>query len=189
MRCTLFIPIFALVFECAAALAAPTQETVLELDSARTTVQFTLADVLHTVHGTFKLKHGALQFDSATGKISGEVVIDATSGQSGSEGRDRRMHKNILESQRYPEIVFVPDRVEGAVAPQGASQVQIHGIFKIHGSEHEITVPAKVQAANGQITAAMHFTVPYVKWGMKNPSTLLLRVSDKVDIDITAYTR
>ena len=30
----------------------------------------------------------------------------------------------------------------------------------------------------------MHFTVPYQKWGMKNPSTLFLRVSDTVEIDL-----
>ena len=59
----------------------------------------------------FKLKHGALQLDPA-GKISGEIVVDATSGDSGSGMRDRKMHKEVLESERYPEISFRPDRVE-----------------------------------------------------------------------------
>jgi polyisoprenoid-binding protein YceI len=152
-------------------------------------VQFTLAASLHTVHGNFKLKRGTIRFDPATGKIGGEAVVDATSGESGSEGRDRRMHAQILESARYPEIVFTPDRVEGAVAPQGASQVEVHGVFRIHGAAHEVTLPVEVQMADGRPTARIHFTIPYVKWGLKNPSTLFLRVGDKVDIDVIAYTR
>jgi polyisoprenoid-binding protein YceI len=172
-----------------AAASAPGQEIVLDLDTARSSVQFTLADVLHTVHGNFKIKHGAVRFDPATGKISGDVVVDAVSGDSGSEARDRRMHKNILESDRYPEIVFAPSRVEGAVAAEGSSEVQVHGMFRIHGAAHEIQLPVRVTVANGKATAKTHFTVPYVQWGMKNPSTLLLRVSDKVEIDVAAYSR
>ncbi len=192
MRSPLSIPILVAASLVSAALvAAPSlnQEMVLELDPARTQVQFTLADVLHTVHGSFKLKHGAIRYDPATGRISGDVVVDAASGDSGNAARDRRMHKNILESQRYPEIVFTPDRVEGAVAAPGISQVRVHGMFCIHGAAHEITLPVQVQMAKGQMTATTHFTVPYAQWGMKNPSTLFLRVSDKVDIDITAYAR
>jgi polyisoprenoid-binding protein YceI len=173
----------------AAAAPVSSQETRLDLDPARTTVKFTLADVLHTVRGDFKLKHGSIFFDPMTGKMGGDLVVDATSGDSGSEGRDRRMHKNILESERYPEIVFSPDRVEGSVALQGNSQVHVHGIFKIHGASHEMTVPVQVQMNNGQATVSAHFIVPYVQWGMKNPSTLFLRVSDKVNIDITSSSR
>ena len=33
-------------------------ENSIELDPARTSIAFTLGDVLHTVHGTFKLKRG-----------------------------------------------------------------------------------------------------------------------------------
>jgi polyisoprenoid-binding protein YceI len=171
---------------------ASSQEIALNLDSAKTTVQFTLGASLHTVHGNFKLKRGAIRFDPATGKIGGEAVVDATSGETGSEGRDRRMHAQILESARYPEIVFTPDRVEGAVAKQGASQVQVHGTFRIHGAEHEITLPVHVEVtemANGGVTAKIHFTIPYVKWGLKDPSTFFLHVSDKLDIDIAACTR
>jgi polyisoprenoid-binding protein YceI len=167
----------------AVSTAAWGREIVLNPDPATATVQFKLSATLHTVHGSFKLKQGAVRFNPATGKISGEIVVDATSGASGDDGRDRRMHKDILESAKYPEIVFTPDRVDGAVARQGASQTQVHGVFHIHGAAHEITLPVEVRMNNGQASASTNFTIPYVKWGMKNPSTLFLRVGDKVEIE------
>ncbi len=162
------------------------QQSSLELDPGQTSVKFTLGDVLHTVHGTFQLKRGTLQFDPASGKIAGEIVVDATSGQSGSGMRDRKMHKEVLESERYPEISFQPDRVEGNVAGTGQSSVRVHGTFRIHGSERAITVPATVDMAGEHWSVSVHFTIPYAKWGMKNPSTLFLRVSDSVEIDLSA---
>ena len=170
----------------AVATAATAQDTVLQLDPAHTSVKFTLGDVLHTVRGTFQLKKGTVQFDQVTGKVAGEIVVDATSGDSGSGMRDRKMHREILESERYPEITFRPGPVEGTVAPQGKSTVQVRGIFSIHGTSHEITVPAEVDIGPDRWTATVHFTVPYVKWGMKNPSTLFLRVNDSVQIDLVA---
>jgi polyisoprenoid-binding protein YceI len=62
----------------------------------------------------------------------------------------------------------------------------VHGIFNIHGVEREITVPAQVETSPERWTANIHFTIPYAKWGMKNPSTLFLRVNDTVEIDISA---
>jgi len=100
--------------------------------------------------------------------------------------RDRKMHKEVLESERYPEIAFRPDKIEGAVASQGKSSVKVHGMFNIHGVDREIAVPAEVEMAPDHWTAAVHFTVPYAKWGMKNPSTLFLRVNDSVEIDLVA---
>jgi polyisoprenoid-binding protein YceI len=138
------------------------------------------------VHGTFHLKRGSLDFEPASGKISGEIVVDARSGDSGSGMRDHKMHKEVLESERYPEIAFHPDRVEGAVASQGKSAVRVHGMFNIHGADREITVPAEVEMSSDHWTATVHFTIPYQKWGMKNPSTLFLKVNDSVDIDMTA---
>jgi len=162
------------------------QDTAFRLDPAQTSVKFTVGDVLHTVHGTFHLKRGSLDFEPASGKISGEIVVDARSGESGSGARDHKMHKEVLESERYPEIAFRPDRVEGAVASRGKSSVRVHGMFNIHGVDREIIVPAEVEMSPDHWTATVHFAVPYQKWGMKNPSTLFLRVNDSVDIDLTA---
>jgi len=170
-------------------LLAAAHAQSLAFDTAQTKVEFTLADVLHTVQGTFQLKRGNIHIDAASGAVTGELVVDATSGNSGSGARDRRMHANILESDKYPEIVFAPDRLVGAVPTQGKAALQMHGIFRIHGTGHEITLPVDVEAANGQYSAVLHFVVPYVQWGMKNPSTLFLRVSDKVNITVKTVAK
>ena len=167
------------------AALASAQETSFQIDASQSSVKFTLGDVLHTVHGTFKVKHGEMQIAPA-GKVSGEIVVDAASGDSGSGMRDRKMHKEVLESTRYPEISFRPDRFDGNLAEQGKSSVMVHGIFSIHGADREITVPAQVETSGDHWTATVHFTVPYAKWGMKNPSTLFLKVSNSVEIDLAA---
>jgi polyisoprenoid-binding protein YceI len=169
-----------------AGVAANAQSLTLSLDPQRTAISYTLGDALHTVRGTFQAKSGALQFDPASGKLSGEIIVDARSGQSGSGMRDRKMHREVLESDRYPEIAFRPDRIEGAVAPQGKSTVRVLGSFWIHGSAHELTVPAEVEVSPNHWVATLHFAVPYVQWGMKNPSNMFLKVSEAVDIDLTA---
>ena len=178
--------VLILVLVVLALAASAAAQRSFQLDPSQTTVKFTLGDVLHTVHGTFRLKRGGLQFEPDSGKLSGEIVVDATSGESGSGMRDRKMHKEILESEHYPEIAFRPDRIEGAVSSQGKSAVKVHGMFSIHGVNREIMVPAEVEISANHWTATVHFTVPYAKWGMKNPSTLFLRVNDFVEIDLVA---
>ena len=156
----------------------------LDLDPAKTSVQFTLHDVLHTVHGTFQLESGSIHLDADSGKASGEIVVDVASGASGSDARDHRMHKEILQSQRYPLATFMPDHVDGKLAPQGQSQIDVHGVFQIHGADHELTLHFQLARAGGQYAASTHFAIPYIEWGMKNPSNFLLKVDKTVDVDI-----
>jgi polyisoprenoid-binding protein YceI len=165
------------------------QEMTLELAPANTRIEFTLAATLHTVHGTFALKSGTVRFNPSTGSVSGLVVVDATTGESGNKGRDHKMHQEILESQRYPEITFTPTKMSGRVEPQGESEVRVDGIFRLHGTEHPMTIPLLVQMKGNSLSARTHITIPYIAWGLKNPSTFVLHVSDKVNVDITTRGR
>jgi polyisoprenoid-binding protein YceI len=165
---------------------AQSQPLTLQFGPATTSIAFTLGDLLHTVHGSFNLKSGEVQYDPGTGSVHGNLVVDATSGQSRNRIRDRRMHREIMETAKYPEITFRPDRVDGKVADPGTSTVGVHGIFSIHGSDHEITIPVKVQVFADHWIVDTHFTVPYVQWGIKNPSSFLLRVSESVEVDVHA---
>ncbi len=159
-------------------------EIVLSLDAAQSKVHWTLGSTMHTVHGTFALKRGILRFDPATGKAGGEIVADATSGQSGNDSRDKKMHKEILESARYTEVVFRPDRVEGKVAAPGSSSVQVHGTFLLHGVEHELTVSVQAELTPDHWKGTAKLNVPYIQWGLKNPSTFLLKADPAVDVEL-----
>ncbi len=164
----------------------PAQQLQLTLDPARTTIDWTLGATLHTVHGTFKLKSGSVLFDPNTGNASGEIVVDATSGQTDNQSRDNKMHNEVLESKRYPQITFLPQHIAGKFDDKGASNLQVQGVFRIHGADHDMTLAMAVQANGSDVTATSDFNIPYQAWGIKNPSTLFLKVDNYVQIKIAA---
>ena len=181
-----FLPLFVTWLAMQFVVPASAQQASLELDPARTALHFTLRTSLHTVHGTFRLKSGKVSFDPLTGKASGLLVADAASGESGNSGRDSKMHREILESQRYPEITFAPHEVEGGVQMSGDSQVQVKGTFRLHGHDHEMVIPVNVRISDSDFTLDASFSVPYLSWGLKNPSTFILRASDTVQVSVHA---
>ena len=164
---------------------APSGALTFNIDPSRSAIQFTLGAILHTVHGTFRLKSSTIHFDPSSGKASGQIAVDVRSGNTGVGMRDHQMHANVLESDRFPDAVFSPDHVNGRVASKGVSEVEVHGVLRIHGRDHEITVPVRVQTQPGSLTARAKFTVPYVSWGMKDPSTFVLQVDKSVNVDVT----
>lgn len=180
-----------IVATCPPAISA--QEAVAKLDPANSTIKFTLGATFHTVHGTFKMKDGEIRFDPASGKASGSIVIDATSGESGDSSRDNKMHNEILESAKYPDIVFSPTQLiaqQGHLLKEtldqtGTTQVQAKGIFRLHGRDHDVTLDLTVQNdGNGRMEISSSFPIPYIKWGLKSPNTFILRVSDTVQLEI-----
>src|SRR5579859_6992101 len=137
---------FAALASLLFATAPRAQESAVRLDRGQAKIEFALGSTLHTVHGTFALKNSTLRFDPASGTLNGTVVVDATTGESGNSGRDSRMHREILESMKFPEIIFTPERVTGTVLAQGSSKVEVSGRFRLHGSDHEVKLPVEISA-------------------------------------------
>jgi polyisoprenoid-binding protein YceI len=184
--------VLALLAGSALALAAlPGLAETFELQPQETRVAFTLGATLHTVHGTLRARRGSVRFDPATGAASGEIVLDAASAETGNASRDRDMHGKILESARYPEIVWRIDRVDGF--PRGearSARVTLQGSLSIHGASHPLTTTAEVAVgADRRVTATAAFKIPYVAWGMKDPSTFVLRVDKEVGVEVRAAGR
>ncbi len=169
--------------------ASRAQDSIVQIDQAQTKIEFSLGGTMHTVHGKFALKNGTLRFDPSTGKIGGAIVVDATSGESGNGSRDGRMHREILESAKFPEIIFTPMRMTGVLAAEGFSKVEVSGRFRLHGQDHDVTLPIDVKSDGKNLQIATHIDIPYVQWGLKNPSNFFLRVGDVVAIDIHAAGR
>jgi len=156
----------------------------LSLDTNRSEVLFTLSDTLHTVRGTFHIQQGDITFDPATGKADGSIVVDALSGKSGNSVRDRRMANDELKAPDFKTVAFAPTRFTGTFNPTGDSTLQVHGLFTLIGTPHEIDVPMQVQVNGDQIHAVGSFVVPYVQWGLKDPSTFMIKVNKEVHVDL-----
>jgi hypothetical protein len=97
------------------------------------------------------------------------------------------MQDEVLESNRYPAIFYHPTEIKGPFKTgEGTQDLTGEGTFNIHGADHPLQLPLKVQISADTVTATTRFTVPYVEWGMKNPSRFLLRVGKQVEIEVSA---
>ena len=159
-------------------------EITLQLDPGESEVRYMVDSTLHAVHGTFHVKQGLVHFDPESGKAGGEIVVNATSGDSGNGSRDERMHKEILETAKYPDATFRPRQVQGKVARSGASDVKLQGVMLLHGGEHEIVAEVYATLAGDHWKGTARFEVPYVQWGIKDPSNWLLKVKPVVIVEL-----
>jgi polyisoprenoid-binding protein YceI len=187
----MFPRLFALLLICFSFRAISAENPVftagpveIEINPAKSTVRFTLGSLLHTVHGSFKVKGGAVRYDPGSGLASGQIAVDVKTGETGDAARDRQMHESVLESNRFPEAVFSPDHLQGRLASKADSQLEVHGTLRLHGAEHEMTIPVNVKVQDHLITATAKFVIPYVAWGLKDPSNPILRVDQTVKVEV-----
>lgn len=169
-------------------LAAGAQATDRQLDLSpeATRVSFTLPATGHDVEGAFRVSRGWLRFDPATGEASGEIVVDAAAGETGNKSRDKTMRQEVLEIARFPEIVLRIERLEGSVPESGAGEFTLHGRVALHGVEHPLTLAVKAEIAGQHAVAETSFAVPYLDWGMHDPSILFLKVEPVVTVSVHA---
>jgi len=147
-------------------------------------VKMTLNTTHEIVNGAFHVQSGSVEFDRSAPQMSGSITVAAGSGKTGNDSRDKKMNKDILKVEQYATISFEPKTYAGSIAPSGDSNFQVTGIFTLLGKPHEITVPMQVHLDGSGATAKAHFVVPYVQWGLKNPSFLVWKAEDDVAIDL-----
>jgi polyisoprenoid-binding protein YceI len=152
-------------------------------------VAFSLGGNTHHVDGTFHVQSGSIDFDRSAQTISGSVVVAAGSGNSGDQGRDKKMNTDVLDVAHFAEVSFAPKSYQGTIAPTGDSTIQVTGVFTLHGTPHDLNVPMQIHIDGTSLTAKTHFTVPYVQWGLKDPSIFILKVAKVVDIDLALAGR
>ena len=181
------IPANALFLALPLALAsvASAQHQAFTVNPDASQVAFSLGGNAHHVNGTFHVQSGHIDFDRGAATISGSVVVAAGSGNSGDQGRDKKMNTDVLDVAHYADVSFVPRSFQGAISPSGDSTLQVTGVFTLHGTPHDLTVPMQIRIEGTSLTAKTHFVVPYVQWGLKDPSIFILKVAKEVDIALT----
>jgi polyisoprenoid-binding protein YceI len=167
------------------ASSARAQHQTFVINSDASQIKMTLNTTHEVVNGTFHLQSGSIEFDRSAPKMSGSVVVLANSGKTGNDSRDKKMYKDILLVDKYRTVSFEPQSYTGAIAPSGDSTIQVTGVLTLLGTPHEITIPMLVHLDGTNAAAKAHFIIPYVKWGLKNPSFLIWKADNDVAIDLS----
>jgi polyisoprenoid-binding protein YceI len=164
--------------------AALAQHQTFAVDPDASEVKMTLKTTHELVNGAFHIQSGSVEFDRSAPKMSGSVVVLAGSGKTGNGSRDKKMNKEILQVEQHATVSFEPKSYAGVIAPSGDSTIQVTGIFTLLATPHEITIPMLVQLEDTTATAKAHFAVPYIQWGLKDPSFLFWKADHDVAIDL-----
>jgi polyisoprenoid-binding protein YceI len=165
------------------------QQQTLVVNPDASEVRITLKTTHEVVNGTFHIQSGSIEFDRSAAKMSGSVVVLAGSGRTGNDSRDKKMKKDILEVEQHASVLFEPRSYAGVIPPSGDSTLQVTGIFTLLGTGHEITIPIAVHLEDTTATARAHFVVPYIQWGLKDPSFLFWKADKEVAIDLVLTGR
>ena len=173
-----------LAFAVILASAALAQHQTFAVNPDTSEVRITLNTTHEVVHGTFHIQSGSIEFGHNNSKMSGLVVVLAGSGKTGNDSRDKKMNKDILKVDQFTTVSFAPKTYSGAIAASGDSTIQVSGVFTLLGIAHDLTIPMQIHVDGSKVIAKAHFVVPYVQWGLKNPSFLFWKAEDDVAIDL-----
>ena len=170
----------ALIF----APAALAQHRTFAVNPDISEVKMKLNTTHEVVNGTFHVQSGSIEFDRSATKISGSVVVEAGSGKTGNDSRDKKMNKDILKVDQYTTVSFAPKTYKGTISASGDSTIQVSGVFTLLGTPHDLTIPMQIHIDGTKATAKAQFVLPYVQWGLKNPSFLIWKAENDVAIDL-----
>jgi len=139
-----------------------------------------------------KTKHvsGAIVFDStgAVDSSASKITIDLTTLASDKSQRDNYIKRNTLNTDQYPDAVFVPTSVQGLTWPlptSGNVNFTIVGNLTAHGVTAPTTWAATATFAANQIKGSATTTVKFEDFGMTPPKTMLvLSVQDHLTFEL-----
>ena len=178
--------VFALL--ASALMFAPTvlaQHQTFAVNREASEVKMKLNTTHEVVNGNFHVQSGSVEFDRSATKISGTVVVAAGSGKTGNGSRDKKMNKDILKVDQYTTVSFSPKAYKGTILAAGDSTIQVSGVFTLLGTPHDLSVPMQIHIDGSRATVKAQFVVPYVQWGLKNPSFLIWKAENDVAIDLS----
>jgi polyisoprenoid-binding protein YceI len=104
---------------------------------------------------------------------------------------DSMMHADVLETERYPEIVFESTNVSASRLGQGRYRARVIGNLGLHGAtQNNLWIHAEVKTSEDALRAKGEFTLKQTDYGIKPVKvaggTLKVKNELKFSFDIVA---
>ena len=136
------------------------------LDPASTTIEFHTKAMwgLSKVRGTFAAVSGAGTLGDHN-SISGELVIDAASVDTGNRRRDKHLRAaEFFDVSNYPTLAFTATEV----APSADGTLTIKGTLRVRDHSEPVELVAVPTAASpDRLIVTAETTIDRTKWGMR----------------------
>ena len=130
-----------------------------------------------------------IQKDGTIDQSKSKFVVDLTSLQTDSNMRDNFVRRNVLETNQYPQAVFVPTQVTGLATPlppTGNVNFKIAGDMTIHGVTKPVTWDVTGTAKNGSATGTATTSFKFEDFNISQPRVpVVLSLVDNINLTVT----
>jgi polyisoprenoid-binding protein YceI len=168
--------VIALASLGAAAQEGPAHSLHYKVEVAGSSVRWELPATFEPIKGVVPLFHGSIQANSLSSggwDVSARIVVPAAAMRTGSRRRDRTLREKVLETARYPEIVFELRQFTGDLSrfrPGATFAVQVAGDLTVHGKTAPVQLPVDVSVFPKAVVLTGSFPVHWKAYGLQDPS-------------------
>jgi polyisoprenoid-binding protein YceI len=121
------------------------------------------------------------------------AAFDVTGDVKASDRRDieRETKDTVLETAKFPEVVFASHRVTAMQAGEGSYRVEVSGKLNLHGVSRDLSVPAQVSLMGDTLRAFGEVAVSQTQFGIRPTSAMggALKVKDEVKLTFEIVAR
>ncbi len=143
--------------------AAAFTGTALPIDTTASRIEWQAAKVTRTHDGGFEDFAGTVYLDGQT--LTGvDLAVEAASIFSDTEKLTGHLKSpDFFEVETYPEATFRADAFEPVTEAGSAEWAEathrVGGTLTMHGQSNRVTFPARINIANGTVTADANFII------------------------------
>lgn len=173
-----------------AACAAAEEPAALHyrIEASSSEIRWELPATLHTVHGTAPQISGRVDATPAAGgewKVQSRIAVAAAAMRTGNTSRDKKMREKVLETDRYPEIVFEARRVVGDLTRFREGErltVEATGDFTVHGKTVPLRLPVDLNVLADRVVLSGSFSLGWKQFGLADPSFGIITVREPMKV-------
>jgi polyisoprenoid-binding protein YceI len=127
--------------------------------------------------------------DGAIDQSKSKFTVDLTSLQTDSSMRDNYVRRAVLQTDQYPQAVFVPTQVSGLptpLPPSGNVSFKLTGNMTLHGVTKPVTWDVTGKANNGTANGTATTSFTFEDFNMQQPHVAsVLSVVDNITLEVT----
>ena len=158
------------------------------IQAAGSDLGWDLPATLHTVHGKAPELSGTVDAVPGTGgewRITVRIVVRAAAMVTGNASRDRTMREKVLETDRFPEIVFEARQVTADLSRFKVGEhltVEAIGDLTVHGKSAPIQLPVDVYVFADHVVLQGSFPLSWKQYGLHDPSFGIVTVREPLKV-------